>query len=280
MNEEKARDYIKNNFIYGVVAIVSVVFILKGLVTIAESGKTVWEILADGFITFLFGYSVSRLLGLQGILVGKRNPSVMLTASLHAETVVKIQPYFERLESWCDKKNGEALQRARSVLLAEAGLRYCDYFAPDGIFIGDKKAVKLLEREKRRAVLSSRRLRLKRLTVGELSTHSGRDLDVYDFGKTEERYMGEASLSGAAGKLLSSIVFGCFCLKLLDFSWANLLWTALQAAFFLLSGSIKLVMSYFFVTTDLRSGTIRKIDTLEQFLSEMTREKENDKNKT
>ena len=89
---EKTKDFLKLNLFFVVVAIASLVYIVRGFVEIVETGKTIGEIIADGLVSALFGFFISKLLSLQGMAKGEIDPQVVKTNALHAETVEKISP--------------------------------------------------------------------------------------------------------------------------------------------------------------------------------------------
>lgn len=273
--QDKVRDSIKNNFVYGIVFVVTLVYIARGLFEIDPSGKTVWEVLGDGCITFIFGFSICKLLSIQGLMTGKRQNDYLSTQKLLSDTIVKVTPFWFYLGKWCDKRNVEALKKARTSILYDGGMRYEDFYDDEGRvkpFTDEKPKTRIEEKHYKtrlKAYNAALRFKVTKISMGDLTSRSQRELDINYLGEDEQTHIKKGDASGITSRVLTAIIFGCFIPMLLEFTWAALLWTMLQAAFFLISGSVNFLTNYFFVITDLRYRTIRKIDILDEFYSEM-----------
>lgn len=268
--DERVRKQLNNNIFFVLVAVISAVYMARGFVTIFETGKTIWEILADGAIGALFGFLVSKLLSLQGIAKGEINEQVQATTRLHADVVESVVPVIDKLDAWCESKNEEAVKMARSRILAAQGLQYSDYLMDMYTIVEEGKtravAYRNLPRAKRRAVRRARRLRLTPLTAGALTSDCNRPFDPYDFGMDKHVYQRRRDLSQVVSKVCCGLLFGYFGVRLItDFSWEGLIWMALQVTAFLAMGAVSYLRAYFFVVDYDRHRIIRKIDNLQKF---------------
>ena len=129
---EKARDFLKKNIGYMVVGLVSAIYIATSVITMGKTGKTFGEIMADGAVVLFLGVFVNRIFDLQGMMNGDREERVQETIRLHGEAVVRVSPYLDCLDKWCEEKNEEALKMQRTKILASEGMRYDDYFDEKG----------------------------------------------------------------------------------------------------------------------------------------------------
>ena len=142
---EKVKDFFRQNIGYFIVALVSIVYIATAFITIDETGKTIGQIIADTAIVFFLGFFINRVFDLQGMMNGDRDERVQTAIGVHGETVVKISPYIDKLDDWCNIKNKENLKLQRTKILASEGMKYDNYFNEDGSakdFIPDQEKLK------------------------------------------------------------------------------------------------------------------------------------------
>lgn len=274
MKAEKIRSFLSRNAGYMIVALVCIVYVATALVGIGETGKSVKQIIADGAVAFCLGFSINRVLDVQGITNGKRDDNVIRTLQVHGETVVKISPYIERLGDWCDIKNAENLKVQRSRILASHGMRYADYFDEDGVAKGitpdeaklNNKHLRGQEKARIRAYNKAARLKLTLLTADSLTSDNGKQPDQYNFGRTELQYEKTASVSDVISKVVIALVMGYYTVVPLEqLNYAALIWNAMQASIFLALGITKEMKSYHFITGEWRGRIVKKTNNLEAF---------------
>ena len=270
MTVEKAKNYIRVNFFFLVVALAAIVYLIRGFVTVVQTGKSVVEVLADGALGAIFAFLIGKLMSLQGLIKGENNQQVLATARLHADTVNEVAGYIDRLDEWCDLKNQEAMRMQRTKLLAQGGVGWDEYCS--GLYVvttdGIKRTVgyKQLPSVKKRAVRRAQRLHLTPLSAGALTSDGGKNNDPYDFGIDKSQYQRRRDMRQIVGKVVCGLLFGYYGVQLItDFSWSQLIWTALQVAAFLSMGVIAYMQAYFFVVDYDRHRVIRKIDNLQKF---------------
>ena len=95
---ENTKKYLKQYFGYLVIALVCSIYIARGIITIEETGKTVGQILGDGFLALFVGLFINSVFGLQGMMDGDRNEKVIATNLAHAKIVDKIAPHIDKLD--------------------------------------------------------------------------------------------------------------------------------------------------------------------------------------
>lgn len=283
MNIEKAKNHLRYNLFFIVVALAAAVYLVRGFVTIVETGKTVWEILADGALGATFAFLIGKLMSLQGLSKGSVNDRVVATNQLHGQTVESIAPYIDRLDEWCEIKNREALYAARSKILSFGGVTMAE-FESDTYRVSSNNQTttcdyKHLPGTKKRIVRRARKLHLTQLSAGALTTDGGKKDDPYDFGPDKIAYERRRDLRQIFTKIVCGLLFGYFGVQLIeDFSWSQLIWTAIQVVTFLSMGVIAYLQAYFFVVDNDRQRIIRKIDNLQKFRV-WSEQSENERNK-
>nr|DAL67678.1 MAG TPA: hypothetical protein [Caudoviricetes sp.] len=271
---EKVKDFFKKNFGYVVVGLVSAIYIATSVITMGKTGKTFGEIMADGAIVLFLGVFINRVFDLQGMMNGDREERVQETIRLHGEAVVRVSPYLDRLDKWCEEKNREALKMQRTKILASEGLRYDDYFDDKGgvkPYVVDKEKLKDKylrgdEIKRLRCFRRALRLKLTPLTASGLTSEGGKKQDPYYLGRTKTQYERETTISDVVTKIIIACLFGYYGAELVqDFSYADLIWKVLQIGIFFIAGVIKMYQSYMFVVDEYRGRIIKKIDNLQKF---------------
>lgn len=269
---ERTRDFIKNNAGYIAVAAVCAVYMATAFVTIGETGKTLGAIIAEGAVSFFLGTFITRLLDIQGLMLGEQDPKLIATHNEHSKIVVKISPNIDKLDEWCENMNAEALKISRVRILASAGMKYTEYFNETGEpkEFTFKKCKSLSERVKEllRYIAYKKALkpRLTPLSSSALTSEGGRVEDINYLGMTKSEYETRTGVRDILSKLALAGIFGYYGVDMLtNFSAATLIWRALQVGIFLIMGTIKLYRSYRFIIDDYRNRLIKKTDHLQKF---------------
>lgn len=273
MNLEKTKDFLRLNLFFIVVGLACVVYVIRGLVNIVETGKTVAEIIADGALSALFGFFISKLLSLQGLAKGELDERVLKTNRLHSQKVEEISEKICYLDEWCERKNQEALKNVQTKILANAGIAYSEFLEGRYKIINKEGYELVLECElpkyKRRAVKKARRIKLTPLSSSVLTSDGGKREDPYNFGQDKKSYSRRRDEKQLLSKVICGLLFGYYGVTMItDFSWSDLIWTAIQVTIFLVMGMISYLQSFFFVVDEYRHRVIKKIDNLEKFQNE------------
>ena len=279
----KLRDYFRQYLGYYAVGLVSVLYIFTAIFILDRSGKSIARIIGDGALAFLLGMCITRLLSMQGIVNGEQDEQFISTCQRHADGVTRIFPFIGKLYHWCEIQNTENLQNQRTIILADAGLKYADSFDENGItqkydyteipykpfWKSDHKINNYLrqcEIKKLKAYIKAVKLKLTPLNAGELTSEGGRKNDRYYLGRTKTEYEKQSAAKDTISRLLTAGIFGYYGIELIaNFSYARLLWYTLQVALFLLTGIIKMYQSNRFITGEFRNRIVRKTDILQEF---------------
>lgn len=290
------KDIIRQSVGYLIVFITSVIYILTAIFVIDKTDKTIWQILGDGALAFFLGIFINRIFELQGMINGEQDPKVLETNKLHGQKVVKIEPYIDRLDDWCNEQNNKNYKIQRTKILSAAGLSYSkcfdengialDYILPDAYFYTReerkdkrKKAEYVKAKFQYKCYRSAVRLKLTPLSSTALTSENVKKEDPGNLGQDKKTYEKRRMAMDIITKLTLSIVFGLYSIKLIqNFSWANLIWTGLQVGFFLCLGIIKMFLAQSFITGEFRSRTIKKIDYLEMFYQDVTKQEGEEQN--
>ena len=290
--ENKVKSFVKNNFLYFIIAFACVAYIAYGFINITESGKTIIEIVGQGAVIILFGYAITYLFSMQGMLSGDKKKEVADTNELHSKCVKEIDPKINLMDGWCEIQNANALKSVRRSILNAVGLSYDECFDEDGIVkpiefdfkekpskdIGSNekykmelKKVKRYNNEQRaraRALRKAVRVKITLLTTDSITATNIKNKDPHNLGMDRRTYQKMEASSGLLSKIIIAVVFSYFTVNFL-FGYEYLISSLIQVGIFLLMGGIKWVQSYYFVIETLRKRTVRQINYIKRFKCDM-----------
>ena len=270
----KIKDMLRQNIGYIAVAFVSLVYILTAFLAIDRTGKTVARIIADGAIAFCLGVLINRLFDLQGMMSGEQEERVQRIKEEHSEIVFRVASHIELLDGWCEQENAKNYRLQRTKILARVGMKYEDCFDERGVAKPwtpkeenfHNRFLRKTEKRKARAYKKAVALELTPLIGGELTSDGGKYSDPYYFGRTKAQYEAQGSVGDVMIKLGITVIFGYYSVSVLDdFNFANLIWTTLQVALFLIMGVISMYRAHNFITDEFRGRIVKKIDNLQKF---------------
>lgn len=274
MKKTDIRNFIFKNIGIILTIAMSLLYIFKGFYSLEESGKTVFEIIGDGAMSAIFGFAVAALLRQTGFNYGNDDIELINARSLHSKKIDKISPYMNLLDEFCKEENIKNQKEMRSKILAPRGLRYEDFFTPEGVFKGEyppkpfpaDKARRKAYRLDMKAVLKAQRLELTPLATSSLTSERAEINDKYNFKGDEREYAEKRNKHQSITKLACAVVFGYYVLRFSGGSiWQDLLWPAFQVVLYLTLGAIEMLDAYMFMRTDKCGSILRKIDVIDKF---------------
>ena len=254
-----AGAFLKNYIIDFALVIAVLVYVLRSVFTIGETGRGVLEILADGFMTLLFGFIISRALSAKGIMNGESSSAYLATMSEYSKVIDEVTPYIDELEAFCAKRNEEELRRLRTAILTREGIRYEAY-------AGGELDPAALSDEKRSAIRRANHVRLKTPLSTRFLTSENERRHGEKVGRSKSAFTKSDSgldLLYKVGICITLSYFGIMPVE--SFSWYTLAWYVVQVGLFFLLGSLKYVSSYNFITDEFRNRILYKINLLYEF---------------
>lgn len=270
-----ASKVLKDYIIDIAIVAIALVFVLRSVITIGQTGRTVSEILADGFMTLLFGFLVSRLLEAKGIFNGELSRDYRTTMLEYAKVIDVVTPYIDRLDDFCKGKNEAKLKEMRTKILLSAGIKYEVYADKD--FDESKYSP-----EKQKIIAEANNAKLpEELSTRFLTSEDGKVLKKKEFGRTVSQYVKSSTRYDLISKVGICIAFSYFGVSLsTSFSWSVLVWYVIQIGLLIILGVWKYLNAYSFVVGEHRNRIIRKINLLYEFRNEEERkEKSHDAGK-
>ena len=282
---DKVKDFFKNSVGYIAIFLLCALYLCVSFITISKTGKTVVEIVADTALAFVFGVCLNSIFELQGMLEGDRDPRMLATSKLHAETIDRISPHIEELSDWCETRNDEAIKVQRVRILASHGLKYDDCFDEDSVALPytpgvyrtidglsrwkkhkEQKRIKKMEKNRYRGYERAVQLTITPLTASVLTSEGGKANDPFYLGRTKLEYERTQTIKSVITRILTAMIFGYYGASLIeDFKWSSLIWVVLQVGIFVACGVMSYYTALMFVTDEYRGRIIKKIDNLQAF---------------
>ena len=126
------KKFVFKNVGFFLIAVVSALYIVKGLYTLDESGKTVMQIFGDGALSASVGFIIGHLMRQTGISYGNDDIEVLKIKSYHSRLLDECSPYVNHLDSFCEEENKRSYELIRKRILSRAGVSYESCFSPNG----------------------------------------------------------------------------------------------------------------------------------------------------
>lgn len=293
--KNKFKDWFTDKIFYIIIFLGSAVYILRNLITISETGKTVGEIIYDGALFMAFGFIISFLFNLQGILKGYKTKEVTNEKEKHENLVEDISPYANNLDAFCETKTKENLKAVRTRILLREGMAYQEFFNEDGsskegikfdfseikkkdkaikFWFGKKEIVKKVKdrdainrlKARRKTFKTALNVNLTPLTTETLVSDNAKTKDKFNFGSGIGGFLKKTASKGFIFQVTGAFIFGYYMPDLVkDFSWIALLWTSLQVVWFLSMGLIRYFFSYLYMKNNYASELKKKNQYLTEF---------------
>jgi len=272
MKKQSLAEFFKENIGYIFSGIVVLVYIITALVTLTKTGKTVDQILVDGFIILALGVTLSNTLGQQGFIEGEKHPDYKEAKRIHQEKVNENQEIMPDSDLYCAFKNKQALRSERERLLNTSSLAYADYFTEEGKFIGalkekpaegPKTTLQLIEQQNH-AIMRAVNLQITQITPSDLITESAKVNDPLARGRSKKAYTQSMLIMELVWKVSSALLGGLYTARLLAENRAELIYRSVLAFILLGFAIFKYYANYRYILTE----NVERIETSTQWIEE------------
>jgi len=294
---DKFKDWLLNNLGFIVSFGAIAVFIARNFVKIANTGKTISEIIADGLFALFFSWAISTLLGYQGILSGRKDPRMIQTLKDYGAAVKNMEPHSPLLGSFCDMKNAENRIKRRRRILSRKHLEYEDIFTEDQtrineiikermaaieagentIDVGDmaswrrKRALKKRMRKERaeiyKCIKKANDISLSELTEESLTTDNVNSKDPYKFSSPLGRWIARRRIASLPFSIAIALVLGYYGYEFIkNPSLEAVIGGLIQVSIFLCFGVWQFLVSYIHTIDTYRKSIAYKINIINEFI--------------
>lgn len=262
-NSERISEFIKKNLINGAIILICTIYVLKGLIEFDETGKSVSEIIADGTLSFIVGFTIKTLFSRKGLNEGLMATNFQRTMSSYSQAIIGISSYIDELDNFCKYKNENKYKEKLINYLVKYGFKYNLYI--NGYY-DNPDNTKTLDKARTKALANAKKIRIFKLTP-ELITNT------YDDASTEEKILGIKTSKYTAKNtstailvgIPTAILFGYYALKKGDALLSNMIWCALQVSLYVVMGVIQYMQAYDFTNNALRGKIKRILALIDEF---------------
>lgn len=255
---DKTLDFFRRNLYNFILVIVSVIFIFKDIIEIKETGKSVFEIVADSLISFVMAMTFNIILGKKGLLAAQNLESYMDCMKTYSDEIEKTNDKIEYLEDYCEHKNNNKLRLIQKRILTKVCINYED-------FINGRLESYSLNKSQKKALKKVERISFHYLTPENILSETDarfergkKDLTLAEFEKTQ-------NFQDTLSKIIMAIIFGYFGVEGITGGWAEILWGAIQVGIWLIMGLCKYIQNYSYVKDVYQQKIYRKINLLIEF---------------
>ena len=148
-------------------ALISFVWLFSGFFDVGFEYVSLFKVFLGSLLSVTVAVSIKASMGIQAIKTAMDSIEITDLEKKHKETIDEVNGYIEYVDEWEDQENAMAYSKARSSILAQAGLKYSNYFNETGEYIGEFEIKKLKKRsleykqQKKRLAAITKALNLK-----------------------------------------------------------------------------------------------------------------------
>lgn len=253
---EVFSQFIKDNLVNMVIVLICLVYILRGLITIGETGKTWYEILADGLLAFFVSISIKILMRKKGLNNGFNSDKFIATTNEYGKQIVdKIDGHTEELEKYCLLKNDERLRIEQRNFLLRNGLDYETFEKGEYDDRFENEPNKKVRKKKLNLLRKCRNLKVYKYTsVLITNAYCNAESESKLLSQSSQRYEKSNAISNILIGLIIMFLFGYYGVKSGNVQelWKNVIWCSIQITLYLVLGVIAMLNAFDFVTETLR----------------------------
>ena len=251
-------------------ALISFVWLFSGFFDVGFEYVSLFKVFLGSLLSVTVAVSIKASMGIQAIKTAMDSIEITDLEKKHKETIDEVNGYIEYVDEWEDQENAMAYSKARSSILAQAGLKYSNYFNETGEYIGEFEIKKLKKRsleykqQKKRlaAITKALNLKLTHITFAAVSTQSDVNYDIHDFGETPTAFQKNRVVKKSVGQILSVALGAQITWGFVQGTsgWEALFKGAVQLAVFLVFGAMEYLANWNYVTRDYKENLNKKIN--------------------
>ena len=256
----KIQKWLRENVSIIALIIVCVVYVLYGIVTVDETGKSIGQIIADGGVSFLVGFTIKCLMNNQGLTNGEQSQSYHNSRLHYLSLLDETSNIQHHLDIFCDIENEKALIRVQKSILRTQNIKYED-------FINNNLDYSKLDKKQKKAVYKAREVKIHLINDAILLSDSQITLDLgKDLNVSKKHYLKSSNTTSLVIMLLIALLFGYYGIVPEEgFNWHNAIWCAIQVAIYLALGTMQYFQGYSFMADTYKTALVRKANFLEKF---------------
>lgn len=266
---EVFSEFIKQNLVNLVLVLLCTVYILRGLIQIGETGKTWYEILADGLLAFLVSISIKILMRKKGLNNGFASDKFIATTNEYGKQIQdKVDGHTEQLEKYCLVKNDYRLKLEQRNFLLRNGLDYETFEKGEYDSRFEREPNTKVRKKKINLLRKCRHIKVYQYTpVLITNAYSNQESEEKLLKQSRKQYESSKALTNFFIGLIIMFLFGYYGVKSgnVEELWKNVIWCSIQVTLYLILGVIEMLNAFDFVTETLRGKINRVISIIDDF---------------
>lgn len=281
LKKTKVATFIKANWLNGLVIIISIAYVMWGMVKIETTDLTVVEVLASAGIGLIIGFVIKQALGEEGFVKGYNSMLWKNQLDKYSNACNMANKYIERVDLFYEEEEKEKKFRYRQSNLMAVRLKYNDFFDSQGNYtqptiITLKKAenppkmqdrqpdTQYLTRQQKRVLDKCVKVKIYNLNLfSEYSNEIANETHRERTDKDQRHKM----LSANSIALLSNAIVGAYFTAMWNsWNWGSFIGATTQLAIWIGIGITQLYTNYNYVVLDKTAKLTRKIELIVKFV--------------
>lgn len=264
---EKIAIFFKQNIMTGILVLICVAYIIRGMFTIDKSGQTIDEIIAGGVLSFIVSVSIKTLLRKKGLDNGFNSVEFKATQTAYGKQIEQITPYISDLDTFCNVENESRLRQKQIRYLTKNAISQ-DLLNDEKYNIRPSRKDENYKRELQKyKVIKKARKQEVFLYTSKLLTNA------YDSSSSEEKLLMSSTKTYQSSHTLTNIIVGIGCAILFGYyslgkngiDWWGMVWAFLQIALYLVFGFIEYLNAFEYVSKTIREKIKRIMVIIDKF---------------
>lgn len=264
---ERIANFIRQNIMTGILVLICIAYIVRGMFYIDKTGQSVYEIIAGGALSFAVGVSVKTLLRKKGIDNGFNSDSFKATQTAYGSKINEISPYIADLDTFCSVENETRLKQKQLLFLTKNAISA-------DLLKDEKYNIKPSKNDDNYKIELQRYKVLKKARKMNVFLYTSKLLtNAYDSSANEEKLLKSSTKTYQASHTASNVIIGLGFAVLFGYytfgknviDWWGMAWAFLQIALYLVFGFIEYLNAFEYVSKTIREKIKRIMVILDKF---------------
>lgn len=260
---KKVAEFIKGNLINAIVVLISVAYVLYGMVIIKQTDLTIEEQIAKAGIGIIIGLLIKEGVGENGFNKGYNSSGWLEAQDKYRIACNNANPYLERVDNFYREEEIEKKRQYRRMLLMENQMRYEWFFDFKGNYRQNDEQYNKLDRRQRKVLKKALKVKIYNLNL--FSEYSIEVASVTKKEKTDKNQ--RAKMFGKNGiAQIGSAILGAYFLPMWEgWSWGAFIVATIQVTLWIFCGVTQLYTNYNYVVIEKTNKLRRKMELLTKF---------------
>lgn len=260
---KKIAEFIKGNLVNVVVVLISIAYILYGMLKFEETGLTIEEQLIKAGLGIIVGLLIKQGVGENGFNKGYNSTLWQTNIDKYNNVCNLANPYLERIDNFYSSEEIEKKKQYRRVLLMAHQMKYGWFFDNKGNYIENESQFNKLTKSQKNAL--KRAIKVKIYNLNLFSEYSIEIANATKREKTDKQQRAKMFGKNGIAQIITAVV-GAYIIPLwTGWSWGNFIMTSLQVTLWIFCGVSQLYINYNYVVIEKINKIKRKMELLVKF---------------